>query len=115
MKTLTSLTLLLALVIPALAAGGTDFGIIDPATTNLAWDWTNVTKQQVRAWLFDCGPTSGTYTKHVDYLVPPQTIVRAVPLSQVITAPGRYFCRLSVQVSTGEESARSNEISFTVP
>jgi hypothetical protein len=113
MNILTSLIiLLLALSTPALA---TDFGTIDPATDKIAWDWTNVTKEQVAAWQFHCGPTSDNYTKTIKYLVPPQTVVREVLVSKVITTPGDYFCRMSVQLSTGEDSDLSNEISFTLP
>ena len=112
MKPLTSLILLLTLSTPVLA---TDFGTIDPATDKIAWDWTNLTKEQVAAWQFHCGATAGNYTQQIKYVVPPQTVVREVLVSKVITSPGDYFCRMSVQLSTGEESDRSDEISFTLP
>jgi len=103
-----------ALLTPSLAATRQDFGVLNLETATFAWEWTNTTKQQVKAWRFYCGNQPGTYQPPIDYLSPPRMTIRQLPVKLILTTPGHYFCCLSVQLRIGAESECSDEISFTI-
>ena len=81
---------------------------VDITKARLAWTWTQGTGGAVTEFRVKCGPTTGTYTSSVVLTDP---AARSVPVQQVVTGPGNYFCAVSAANQFGE-SGLSNEVPF---
>lgn len=101
-----TLTLLVALAVSAFAQVTTLAVDIDRAT--LSWNWSVGTGSPVEEFRVKCGPSTGSYT--ITHIVA-DPAARSVPVKDLITNAGTYFCAVSAANAFGE-SALSNEISF---
>ena len=81
---------------------------VDIARARLSWNWTQGTGGAVTEFRVKCGPTAGTYTS-TTVLADPAT--RSVPVQQVVSGPGTYFCIVTAANQFGE-SGPSNEVPF---
>jgi hypothetical protein len=87
---------------------------VDITKAKMTWGWDKGTGGDAAGFNVKCGTTSGSYTIVVPLTDP---AARSIPVSQVISATGKYFCVITAVNQFGE-SAPSNEISFdagTVP
>ena len=103
MTPLLTLALLLALTTPAVAQALTQFswtpGLVD------------ATHQAATSYTVKCGTaTGGPYTLTRSVAGTPLSLT--IPINQVVTAAGRYFCILTA-TNAGGESGNSNEVTFS--
>jgi len=81
---------------------------VDIAKAKFTWSWTQGTGGLVEVFTVKCGPASGSYDILVDLADP---AARSVPVNQVVTASGTYFCVVTAKNTFGESGA-SNEVTF---
>ena len=81
---------------------------VDITRARLSWNWTQGTGGAVAEFRVKCGPTAGTYTSTTVLADP---AMRSVPVQQVVSGPGSYFCVITAANQFGE-SGPSNEIPF---
>ena len=81
---------------------------VDITKSRLAWTWAQGTGGAVAEFRVKCGPGAGTYTSTVVVADP---AARSVPVQQVVSGPGNYFCVVSAANAFGE-SGPSNEVPF---
>lgn len=82
---------------------------VDITKARLSWTWTQGTGGAVMEFRVKCGPTTATYTTT---LVLPDPAARSVPVQQVVSGPGNYFCVVTAANQFGESGA-SNEVPFS--
>lgn len=100
--------LILALLLVASPAWAQAVISVDIAKARLAWTWAQGTGGAVTEFRVKCGPAAGTYTS-TTVLADPGA--RSVPVQQVVSGPGAYFCVVTAANQFGE-SASSNEVPF---
>ena len=81
---------------------------VDITRAQLSWNWTQGTSGAVAEFRVKCGPTASTYTSTVVLADP---AARSVPVQQVVSGPGTYFCIVTAANQFGE-SGPSNEVPF---
>ena len=81
---------------------------VDITRARLSWNWTQGTGGAVAEFRVKCGPTAGTYTSTTVLADP---TVRSVPVQQVVSGPGNYFCVVTAANQFGE-SGPSSEVPF---
>jgi hypothetical protein len=108
-RLLTALvTVMLALVAVDGVRAQTSVAVdIDRAT--LQWDWLQGTGGVVETFRMKCGSATGAYSI---ITVISDPAARSVPVRNVISGVGTYFCAVSAANQFGE-SANSNEVTFT--
>ena len=82
---------------------------VDITKARLAWTWTQGTGGAVAEFRVKCGPSAGTYTSTTVLTDP---AARSVPVQQVVSGPGNYFCVVTAANQFGESGA-SNEVPFS--
>ncbi len=103
------ITFAVLLILISSAAAQTPTAIIVPYdTAKFSWAWTQATGGPVAEFRVKCGAVSKVYTI-TKILVDPTA--RTVPLSQIVTSVGKYFCAVSAANQYGE-SNMSNEVFF---
>ena len=106
MKLLLSFLALLLLATPAWAQAVIS---VDITAARLSWTWAQGTGGAVAEFRVKCGPTAGTYTSTTVLADP---TARSVPVQQVVSGPGTYFC-VVVAANQFGESGPTNEVNFT--
>lgn len=110
MKTFLFITAILLAV--ASAEAQTPTAILVPYdTAKFSWTWTQgsgATAGTATEFRVKCGAVSKIYTLTK---VIPDPAARTIPVSQVITAVGKYFCAMTAANQYGESGA-SNEVFF---
>ena len=81
---------------------------VDITRARLSWNWTQGTGGAAAEFRIKCGPTAGTYTSTTVLADP---AARSVPVQQVVSGPGTYFCIVTAANQFGE-SGPSNEVPF---
>ena len=81
---------------------------VDITKARLSWTWTQGTGGAVAEFRVKCGPSTGTYTSTTVVMDP---AARSVPVQQVVSGPGNYFCVVLAANQFGE-SGPSNEVPF---
>lgn len=81
---------------------------VDLSKAAFKWTWVQGTTGMVEKWHLRCGPTTGSYSLLKELIDP---AARQMPINQIITAEGTYFCVISAVNSIGA-SAPSTEVSF---
>ena len=81
---------------------------VDITKARLSWTWTQGTGGAVTEFRVKCGPSAGTYTSTIVLADP---AARSVPVQQVVSGPGNYFCVVIAANQFGE-SGPSNEVPF---
>lgn len=82
---------------------------VDIAKAALTWQWTQGTGGPVEKWLIRCGPSSTNYNILVTL---PTPAARSIPIAQVTSDVGTYYCIVSASNSFGT-SGPSNEVSYS--
>lgn len=100
--------LLIALLVGPAAASAQAVISVDIAKARLAWSWAQGTGGAVAEFRVKCGPATGTYTSTTVIADP---AARSVPIQQVVSGPGAYFCAVTAANQFGE-SGPSNEVPF---
>ena len=96
------------LLLPAVASAQTVISV-DITKARLSWTWTQGTGGAVAEFRVKCGPSAGTYTSTTVLTDP---AARSVPVQQVVSGPGNYFC-VVVAANQFGESGPTNEVNFT--
>lgn len=81
---------------------------VDITRTNLVWTWAKGAGGDVEKWIFRCGPDSGSYSIMVEL---PAPTARSIPIAQVVTTPGKYFCTIAAS-NRFNTSLPSAEVTF---
>ena len=81
---------------------------VDITKARLSWTWTQGTGGAVSEFRVKCGATAGSYTGTTVLTDP---TARSVPVQQVVSGPGNYFCVVTAANQFGE-SGSSNEVPF---
>lgn len=86
---------------------------VDYTKAHLTWDEPVVAGAIPTSYKVKCGTATGTYTLSKTYLIaPPLTTASGIiPIGDLVTVPGTYFCVASALNVIGE-SANSTEITF---
>lgn len=83
----------------------------NPGATDFVWQAVttdiNGNPATVEYYSVYCGSQSGNYTAQVD------TTSTTLPISDVVTDPGEYYCAVTASASGGE-SGYSNEVHFFI-
>lgn len=81
---------------------------VDLSKAQFRWTWAQGPGGAVDKFTVRCGPATGSYTLLKDVVDP---AARQMPMSQIITAEGTYFCILQA-ANAGGASGPSPEVSF---
>ena len=106
-------SILLLALFAQLAYGQTTLAV-DLDRAALTWNYTQGTGGAVEEFRMHCGPSTGNYDTMLAIADP---AARSVPVRDVVSGRGRYFCAVSAANIAGE-SAVSNEVFFdaeTIP
>ncbi|MGH7775197.1 MAG: hypothetical protein ACREQA_23470 [Candidatus Binatia bacterium] len=111
LKKRSGLVVLALVSLYAFACRQLDTVVKDLDKGKLTWQWQSQGKDdQASEFRIRCGTVSGKYDLPIVRVPFPNL---EVPIKQVATKPGRYFCVVTAANEFGESSP-SNEISFKI-
>jgi hypothetical protein len=102
---------LVALMSLAVTCNSTETTVKNLDKAKLKWQWRSQRKgDQASEFRVKCGTASGRYNLPIVRVPFPNL---EVPIKQIVTKPGRYFCVITAANHSGESSP-SNEVSFNI-